>query len=93
MTDEEKARKAADGLTRRIYEQGGADALDGHARRTVGAAFDGQIKRVVGNPRVRVNPAVVLRASVETRIVIRVTIEARIRHRPVSVERSRPHRT
>ena len=27
MTDEEKARKAADGLARRVYEQGGPDAV------------------------------------------------------------------
>jgi hypothetical protein len=27
VTDEEKARKAADGLTRRVYEHGGDDAV------------------------------------------------------------------
>lgn len=27
MTDEERVRKAADGLTRKVYEQGGPDAV------------------------------------------------------------------
>lgn len=27
MTDEERIRKAADGLTRKVYEQGGPDAV------------------------------------------------------------------